>query len=69
MNNYSELETEFLFNISKFRSKRNSKLIKPQAFFLIVIVQMQRIIYKRQIKRQRQILLTNQSSFLVKESS
>ena len=33
----------------------------PKHFFLIVIVQMQRIIYKTQTKRQRQILLTNQS--------
>ena len=40
--------------VSKFRSKRESKLIKTQAIFLIV--KMQRIIYKTHTKRQRYIL-------------
>ena len=40
--------------VSKFRSKRESKLIQTQAIFLIV--KMQRIIYKTHTKRQRYIL-------------
>jgi hypothetical protein len=40
--------------LSKFRSKRKSKLIKTQAIFLLV--KMQRIIYKTHTKRQRHIL-------------
>ena len=40
--------------VSKFRSKRKSKLIKTQAIFLIIKIQ--RIIYKTHTKRQRHIL-------------